>query len=73
MKLINWINKNGYTQRQVAKKLRITPSRLCRICRTYKPSLTEVMAMEKMTNHQVTMEDFIKQIKERENGKNNND
>ncbi len=59
MQLLEWIKEKGYTQREVAKMLNLSTSRLCRICSGNEPSLKEIIAIETLTRRKVRMNDFL--------------
>lgn len=69
MQLLEWIKEKGYTQREVAKMLNLSTSRLCRICSGHEPDLKEVMAIETLTRRKVRMEDFLTALKPKEGNK----
>lgn len=65
MQFIDWIKHNGYTQGEVAKRLKLSASRVCRICDDREPTLEEVLDIEKLTHRKVKMEDFIERAKKK--------
>lgn len=68
MQLIEWLDKNDMTQREVAKHLGLSESRLSRLCNGNEPTLQQVFDIENLTGGKVTMEDFLKAAKPKPNG-----
>lgn len=60
MKLKDWLEENGHSQKWMAKKMDIAPLRLHRICSGERePTLEEVNNIYTITHRKVTWRDFI--------------
>ena len=61
MKLKKWLEKNEMEQKTLAKKLELDTSTICRyVNETRIPHIKVIRKIAKLTDHAVTIDDFIK-------------
>ena len=59
MKLKNWLKKSRMEQKELAQKLGVTPSSVCKYVNgTRLPHIKIIRKIAKLTDHKVTIDDF---------------